>query len=114
MTQLTALVQPAAAPLDLRLTGAPSGVAVRVRPLEADTGIGWGAAVRELGPHELALVLCYPFKPGSVLVVQLEKSRLRRTVLAEVVTATDLGDGSWLLRCALPRALDPDELQALL
>jgi hypothetical protein len=105
MTALTALVQPA-----------PSRLATRaqVQPVEGTSGIGWGAAVCSLETRAVVLLVCYPFKLGTLLAVRLEGDRARHTVLARVQEAAESQDGSWRLGCELANALSDEELRDLL
>jgi hypothetical protein len=114
MTNLTALVQPTAYPVgNGGVTGrGRGGKGALVQPAEG--GIGWGAAVVNLGACGLGLLLCFPFKPGTVLAVRLEKAGRYRTVMACVREAAERGDGSWLVGCDLTPALSDEELQNLL
>jgi hypothetical protein len=105
MTDLTALVQPA-----------PSRLTAQIQPApwNGTGGIGWGAAVSSLAARTLALVVCFPFKPGTLLAVRLEGVRTRRTVLARVQEAAERMDGNWQLGCELANALSDEELHELL
>jgi hypothetical protein len=118
MTDLTAFVQAAS---QSRLpTGEPRSSA-RPRPREAlvpapesRDDIGWGAVVRNLCAGGLGLLLCYPFKPGTLLAISLQTSRLRRTLFAHVTNATERADGRWLLGCEFTSRLSEQELATLL
>jgi len=84
------------------------------RPLEQPDAIFWGATVQTISEGGLGLLLCYPFKPGTHLAVELRNpAGIARTILARVVHAHDLTDGTWQVGCELTRRLSPNELAEL-
>jgi hypothetical protein len=115
MTHLTALVRPASVLKQAAARNASSrpGKAALLPPADSPGGISWGAAVRTLAAGSLELVVCYPFRPGTVLAVRLEGRHASRTVLARVREATDQGDGAWLISGELTGTLTDHELGAL-
>ena len=100
---LAALVQPlgARARADFeRRSACRERVALEAmtRPLEGQDAIWWGATVRDLSATGIGLTLCFPFRPGTYLAVDLaEPSGGTRTYLIRVVHARDLADGTWLV-----------------
>ena len=85
------------------------------RPLELPDAIGWGAKVQDISRGGVGLLLCYPFKPGTFLAVDLGLGQaVSRSVLVRVVHATDQADGTWLVGCQFANALSEEELAALL
>jgi hypothetical protein len=84
-------------------------------PLDQSDAICWGATVQDVSLGGLGLLVCYPFKPGTLLAVELRTARgAPRTVLARVVHAHDQADGSWVVGCEFSRRLSADELNELL
>jgi CheY-like chemotaxis protein len=85
---------------------------VQLRP----TGQGdlrW-ARVRDVSVCGLALRLCGEVRPGSRLTVEfLGGVSPRRSVEADVVHATNQGDGIWLVGCRLAAALEEEEVRRL-
>jgi hypothetical protein len=85
------------------------------RPLELPDAISWGAKVHDVSRGGLGLLLCYPFKPGTFLAVDLRCGQAAsRTVLVRVVHATDQADGTWSVGCEFAAPLSDAELAALL
>jgi hypothetical protein len=84
------------------------------RPLDLPDTIGWGATVKDITLAGLGMVVCYPFKPGTVVAVDLRHGSGTCTLVARVVYANDQSDGTWLVGCALLKPLSPDELTKLL
>jgi hypothetical protein len=84
------------------------------RSLEPSDTITWGAIVENLSRAGLALRLCYPFKPGTFLAVELRAGVVKRTLLARVVHVNDLKNGTWFLGCELAHPLAETDVALLL
>ncbi len=83
--------------------------------LEQSDALCWGATVQDVSEGGLGLRVCYPFKAGTRLTVEVHTAAgSPRTVAARVVHAQDLADGTWLVGCELTPRLSPDELAELL
>jgi hypothetical protein len=67
------------------------------RPLDGQDAIWWGATVRDISATGIGLTLCFPFRPGTFLAVDLTEPGGNRTYLIRVVHARDLADGTWLV-----------------
>jgi hypothetical protein len=83
------------------------------RPLDSPDALSWGARVRSISTGGIGLVMCYPFKPGACLSVELSVQRQARSLLVKVVHATDQADGTWLLGCEFVKPLSDGEVDAL-
>jgi hypothetical protein len=84
------------------------------RPLELPDAISWGAKVQDISQGGIGLLLCYPFKPGACLAVDLRLGQAAsRTVLVRVVHAGDQADGTWLVGGKFLAPLSEEELAAL-
>lgn len=84
------------------------------RPLELPDAISWGAKIQNISLGGLGLLLCYPFKPGTFLAVDLQVGQLAsRTLLVRVVHVTDQADGTWSVGCEFAAPLNEEELAAL-
>ena len=77
------------------------------RPLELADGMSWGAVVQDLSATGVGLLLCYPFKAGTWLAIELQDVAGPRTLLGQVTHATDRSDGTWHIGCELVKQLDP-------
>ena len=85
------------------------------RPLDLPDAISWGAKVHDISRGGLALLLCYPFKPGTCLAVDLRLGQApSRTLLVRVVHVTDQADSTWSLGCEFAAPLSDQELAVLL
>jgi hypothetical protein len=85
------------------------------RPLEQPGPICWGATVQDVSEGGLGLLVCYPFKPGTPLTVELRTAAgAPKTVQARVIHAQDLSDGTWRVGCELTGRLTREELTELL
>ena len=83
------------------------------RPLELVDGICWGAVVRALSTTGLGLVICFPFKLGAHLAVDVRGAGKTLSLLVRVVRVTDQTDGTWFMGCELVTPLTPEQLQGL-
>jgi len=61
----------------------------------------------------MALVLCYPFKPGAFLAVEMTRQRVAGSRLVKVIHVTDQANGTWLLGCEFVDPVSEAELQTL-
>ncbi len=81
------------------------------RPLELSDAISWGATVQDISAGGVGLLICYPFKPGTFLAVDLSAGHGgSRTVLARVVHVTDQSDGTWFVGCEFALPLNEEEV----
>ncbi len=84
------------------------------RPLELPDAISWGAKIQDISRGGLRLLLCFPFKPGAFLAVDVHLGQAgSRTLLVRVVRAADQADGTWLVGCEFAAPLSEQELTAL-
>lgn len=69
--------------------------------------------VRDLSASGIGLINEFPLKNGTFLVIALRASQgFEMVVRAQIVHATEQGDGSWLLGCSLSRPLAMTDLDA--
>jgi hypothetical protein len=83
------------------------------RPLEPGTVLNWGTTVVDVSRGGLGLILCFPFKLGTFLAVDLEQPQGFHTLLVRVAHVTDRSDGTWLVGCEFARPLTEDDLKVL-
>ena len=81
-------------------------------PLDAPESLTWGAHVHDISATGIGLRLCYPFKPGTHLAINLQTPR-PRSLLARVIHVADQSDGTWFLGCELVKELDGPSLDEL-
>jgi PilZ domain len=82
----------------------------RTSPLDDPEGFSWGASIRDLSRTGVGLIVCFPFRTGTYLAVELQGS----TMLSRVVHVRDRNDGSYQVGCEFLRALTDDELDRLI
>jgi hypothetical protein len=85
------------------------------RPDSQDT-LAWGATVNDISPTGIGLTLCFPFRAGTYLALDLQGPNLNKpatTVLSRVVHVRDQNDGSWHIGCEFVKALGTREFDAL-
>lgn len=83
------------------------------RPTEDQDGICWGATVRDISTTGVGLNLCYPFRPGTYLAIDIHAPEENRTFLGKVVHVRDQSDGTWLIGCEFVRPIDESDLDAV-
>ena len=86
------------------------------RPLDTQDTLAWGASVRDVSPSGIGLTLCFPFRAGTYLAIDLtgktsDKSAF--TVLSRVVQVRDQNDGSWHVGCEFVKPLSDREFESL-
>jgi hypothetical protein len=84
------------------------------RPLESPDALSWGARVKNLSAGGISLKLCYQFKPGATLAVDLHAQNRVGTLFVKVVHVSEQDDGTWLLGCEFATPLNDAQVKALL
>ncbi|MSQ96487.1 MAG: PilZ domain-containing protein [Gemmataceae bacterium] len=75
-------------------------------PLDMGETLSWGAVVSDISAGGLAVTLCYPFKPGTYLSVDLQSpGGMVRTLMVRVLHVHDRKDGQWHLGCEFLKPL---------
>lgn len=84
-------------------------------PIEVGETLSWGAVVHDISAGGLGVTLCFPFRPGTYLAVDLRHpSGASRTLMVRVLHVNDQSDGQWRLGCEFIKPLTPSELEMLL
>jgi hypothetical protein len=73
--------------------------------LDAPETLCWGATVQDLSAGGIGLSLCYPFKPGTYLAINVQGAE-SRTLLGRVIHVSDQADGTWFVGCEFVKQLD--------
>lgn len=85
------------------------------RPLDGQDTIWWGATVRDISSTGIGLSLCYPFRAGTYLAVDVQgPGPGNRTLLTRVVHARDQADGTWHVGCEFVKPLTDDDVDLLI
>ena len=80
------------------------------QPLEAQDGLAWGATVRDVSRTGVGLTVCFPFRAGSLLAVDLNG----HSHLTRVAQVRDRNDGTWQIGCEFVEPLSDTQVQSLL
>ena len=74
------------------------------------------AGIRDVSTTGIGLRADQPLKPGTVLVIRLEKhdQKLSRPLPVRVMHATQQAEGDWLVGCQFVRPLSDKDLRELL
>ena len=92
-----------------------SGQEAVSRPLDLQDTLSWGAQVRDVSLGGIALIVCYPFKPGTYLAIEIQGvPTAARPLLARVIHAEDQADGTWAVGCEFVKPLTPSDVKPLL
>ena len=84
-------------------------------PLEVGETLSWGAVVNDISPGGVAVTLCYPFRPGTFLAVELQcPGGMMRTLMVRVMHVHDLTDGMWRLGCEFVKPLTQSNMDLFL
>lgn len=85
------------------------------RPLEGQDSIWWGATVRDVSQTGLGLSVCFPFRAGTYLAVDLQmRGGASRTMLTRVVYARDQADGTWHVGCEFMKRLSESDMDLII
>lgn len=85
------------------------------QPLDDAQTIAWGAMVDDISEGGLGIILCYPFRPGTYLAIDLTGANGDvRTVLVRVVHVRDRADGTWHLGCEFVKPLTESDVEMLI
>jgi hypothetical protein len=115
----TALVQPVApsvlADFERRASTRHALIAQGLaRPVEGQDAIWWGATVFDLSNTGIGLSLCFPFRPGTYLAVDLHgPDGSNRSLLAKVIHARDQADGTWHVGCEFVKPLSDSDVEVM-
>jgi len=109
MTQVPAsvrVVSPSSVPLEQRSSERhPCHLEAVSCPLDAPETLCWGATVQDLSAGGIGLTLCYPFKPGTYLAINVQNPE-NRTLLGRVIHVADQADGTWFIGCEFVKQID--------
>jgi hypothetical protein len=84
------------------------------RPIDGGDTLSWGAVVHDISSEGLGLTLCYPFRPGTYLDVELQAPRcMLRSLMVRVVNVHDQRDGMWRLGCEFVKPLTQSDMDLL-
>jgi hypothetical protein len=92
----------------------PCSARCQVREYGGAAEGGEWAAVRDVSPDGIGLVLPSRLEPGAMLDLEFQGVHFPRAVVAGVVHVTPRDDGTWLVGCKFARPLNGDELHLLL
>src|ERR1019366_2414970 len=80
-------------------------------PLEVGETLSWGAVVNDISAGGVGITLCYPFRPGTYLAVDLQSpGGMVRTLMVRVLHVHDQTDGMWRLGCEFVKPLTQDDM----
>jgi hypothetical protein len=80
-------------------------------PLELGETLSWGAVVNDISAGGVAITLCYPFRPGTYLAVDLQPpAGARQTLMVRVLHVHDQVDGMWRLGCEFVKPLTQSDM----
>jgi hypothetical protein len=85
------------------------------RSIEVAEMVSWGAVVSDLSAGGVGITLCYPFRPGTYLAIELQSpSGKLRTLMVRVLHVHDQPDGQWRLGCEFVKPLTESDMKLFL
>ncbi len=114
-----ALVQPVRNPFFLEMER--RAVERRICSLEATSHavepgrtLSWGAVVNDITPGGASITVCFPFRPGTYLAIDLQSDTgTVRTLMVRVLHVNDQVDGRWRLGCEFIKPLSESDVELL-
>ena len=84
------------------------------RPLDVNDSLSWGATVRDLSSGGVGLLVCYPFRLGTYLTLEIQGSDGQpRGLLARVAHVRDQKDGTWHVGCEFAKHLSDQDVRRM-
>jgi hypothetical protein len=81
---------------------------------ESADSLSWGAVIHDLSANGIGITLCYPFRPGTYLDVELQTPNcMLRSLMVRVVNVHDQRDGMWRLGCEFVKPLTQSDMELL-
>lgn len=81
-------------------------------PMEPNETLSWGAMVNDISPGGVSVTLCYPFRAGTYLAIDLQHPNgMVHTLMVRVVYAQDQIDGMWRLGCEFLKPMTQSDLE---
>jgi hypothetical protein len=86
------------------------------RPMEITEGMTFGGTVTDVSAGGLKLDLCFPFRPGTYLAVDLQPAAgpVNRAMVCRVVHVHENKGAMWTLGCEFIKPLTDSEVDLLL
>jgi hypothetical protein len=82
--------------------------------IEPGQTLSWGAVVTDISAGGVSVTLCFPFRPGTYLAVDLQsESGMVRTLMVRVQHVHDQADGRWRLGCEFIKPLSESDMELL-
>lgn len=82
--------------------------------VEPGQTISWGAVINNISAGGLNLTLCYPFRLGTFLSIDLKSPNgMIRSFMARVIHVHDRTDGMWQLGCEFLRPLSDGDIELI-
>jgi hypothetical protein len=84
------------------------------QPTDGNESLSWGAVVQDISSTGVGLTLCFPFRPGTYLAVDIPTlSGTMRSMMVRVVRVDDQRDGMWRLGCEFVKPLSESDLDVI-
>jgi hypothetical protein len=83
--------------------------------IEVGETLSWGAVVHDFSTGGVGITLCYPFRPGTYLAVDVQcPGNMIRTLMVRVLHVHDQPDGQWRLGCEFIKPLTKSDADLFL
>jgi hypothetical protein len=92
----------------------PCALQATSQALESGETLSWGAVVHDISADGIGVTLCYPFRPGTYLDIELQTPHcMLRSLMVRVVNVHDQRDGMWRLGCEFVKPLTQSDMELL-
>ncbi len=83
--------------------------------VEGRESLSWGAMVTDISAGGVGVTLCYPFKPGTFLSVDMQcPDGMVRSLMVRVLHVHDQVDGQWRLGCEFIKPLTQSDMEVFI
>jgi hypothetical protein len=81
------------------------------KPIDDEQTLSFGALVTDISATGVSVTLCFPFRPGTFLSIDLQtETGMVRTLIVRVQHVQDLIDGQWRLGCEFVKPLGESDM----
>jgi hypothetical protein len=83
--------------------------------VDEEQPLSFGAVVTDVSATGVSVKLCFPFRPGTFLAIDLQTgNNMVRTLMVRVQHVHDLSDGQWRLGCEFVKPLTESDMDLIL
>ena len=85
------------------------------KPIDEEQTLSFGALVTDISATGVSVTLCFPFRPGTFLSIDLQtETGMVRTLMVRVQYVHDQVDGMWRLGCEFIKPMSQNDMDLFL